>query len=166
MSTTKQTEKTNVMRILDQEKISYQSHCYVTSGAVSAVDLAKALNIDPERVFKTLVTVGKSGEHFVFMIPAEEELNLKKAAAAVGEKSIEMIKQKELLPLTGYLHGGCSPIGMKKPFPTTIHKTALDFETILFSAGKIGYQVEMPLTSLQKILPVKIADLTAESFSC
>lgn len=166
MSTTKQTEKTNVMRILDQAKISYQSHCYVTSGAVSAVDLAKALNVDPQRVFKTLVTAGKSGEHFVFMIPAEEELNLKKAAAAVGEKSIEMIKQKELLPLTGYLHGGCSPIGMKKPFPTTIHKTALDFETILFSAGKIGYQVEMPLTSLQKILPVKIADLTAESFSC
>ena len=155
MSQTKQTEKTNVMRILDAAGVAYRSHCYASSGAVSAVDLASALSADPARVFKTLVTVGKTGNHYVFMSPAAEELNLKKAAAAVGE----MIKQKELLPLTGYIHGGCSPIGMKKPFRTTIHRTAADFETILFSAGKIGYQVEMPLASLQKIINVQTADL-------
>ena len=159
MSQTKQTEKTNVMRILDAAGVAYQSHSYASSGAVSAVDLASALSADPARVFKTLVTVGKTGNHYVFMIPAAEELNLKKAAAAVGEKAIEMIKQKELLPLTGYIHGGCSPIGMKKPFRTTIHRTAADFETILFSAGKIGYQVEMLLASLQKIINVQTADL-------
>ena len=152
-------EKTNVMRILDQKKIPYQSHCYLTSGAVSAVDLAAALGEDPAHVFKTLVTVGKSGAHYVFMVPAAEELNLKKAAAAVGEKSIEMIKSKELLPLTGYIHGGCSPIGMKKLFKTTIHITALDFETILFSAGKIGHQVELSLSDLQKVIPVAISDI-------
>jgi len=159
MSTPKQPEKTNVMRILDAAKIAYQSHNYTASGAVSAVDLAAALNVDPARVFKTLVTVGKSGAHYVFMLPAAEELNLKKAAAAVGEKSTEMIKQKELLPLTGYIHGGCSPIGMKKPFVTTIHESAAGFDTILFSAGKIGYQVELPLASLQKVIPVAVADI-------
>jgi len=159
MSQAKQTEKTNVMRILDAAGIDYQSHSYVSSGTVSAIDLAAALSVDPARVFKTLVTVGKSGNHYVFMIPAAEELNLKKAAAAVGEKSIEMIKQKELLPLTGYIHGGCSPIGMKKPFRTTIHHTAADFETILFSAGKIGYQVEMPLASLQTVMEIGVSDL-------
>lgn len=159
MSQTKQTEKTNVMRILDAAGIEYQSHNYASSGAVSAVDLAAALSADPARVFKTLVTVGKSGNHYVFMIPAAEELNLKKAASAIGEKAIEMIKQKELLPLTGYIHGGCSPIGMKKPFRTTIHRTAADFETILFSAGKIGYQVEMPLASLQKVMDIGVSDI-------
>lgn len=152
-------EKTNVMRILDGAKIPYKYHNYVTSGAVSATDLATALGEDPAHVFKTLVTVGKSGAHYVFMVPAAEELNLKKAAAAVGEKSIEMIKSKELLPLTGYIHGGCSPIGMKKLFKTTIHITALDFETILFSAGKIGHQVELPLSALQKVIPVEISDI-------
>ena len=159
MSSEKNIEKTNVMRILDQKKIPYQSHCYLTSGAVSAVDLAAALGEDPAHVFKTLVTVGKSGANYVFMVPAAEELHLKKAAAAVGEKSIEMIKSKELLPLTGYIHGGCSPIGMKKCFRTTIHSTAENFETILFSAGKIGYQVEMPLASLQKAVRVSVADI-------
>lgn len=152
-------EKTNVMRLLDGARIPYISHCYLTSGAVSAVDLAAALGEDPAHVFKTLVTVGKSGAHYVFMIPAAEELNLKKAAVTVGEKAIEMIKSKELLPLTGYIHGGCSPIGMKKPFRTTIHESAANFPTILFSAGKIGYQVEIPLSDLQKIVSVGIADL-------
>ena len=94
------------------------------------------------------------------MIPVAEELDLKKAAACVGEKAVEMVKSKELLPLTGYIHGGCSPIGMKKSFPTFIHQTASDFETILFSAGKIGWQVEMPPESLQAVQPVKTADLT------
>lgn len=160
MSQTKQAEKTNVMRILDAAKIEYKSHRCASGGeALSAVDLAAALHADPARVFKTLVTVGKSGSHYVFMIPAAEELNLKKAASAVGEKSVEMIKQKELLPLTGYVHGGCSPIGMKKPFRTTIHRTAADFETILFSAGKIGCQVEMPLTSLQKVIELGVSDI-------
>ncbi len=147
------------MRILDGAKIAYKYHNYVTSGAVSATELAEALREDPAHVFKTLVTVGKSGNHYVFMVPAAEELNLKKAASAVGEKAIEMIKSKELLPLTGYIHGGCSPIGMKKLFRTTIHMTAADFPTILFSAGKIGHQVEIPLSDLQKVVPVEIHDI-------
>ena len=155
-------EKTNVMRILDQKKIPYDSHCYLTSGAVSAVDLAAALGQDPAHVFKTLVTVGKSGKNYVFMIPAAEELHLKKAAAAVGEKSIEMIKAKELLPLTGYIHGGCSPIGMKKQFPTFTDATAANFETILFSAGKIGYQVEITLDEFRKAMKFELVDLTVE----
>ncbi len=152
-------EKTNVMRILDAAKIPYKHHNYESSGAVGATDLAAALGENPSHVFKTLVTVGKSGAHYVFMVPAREELHLKKAAAAVHEKSIEMIKQKELLPLTGYIHGGCSPIGMKKLFPTVIHETAKDFPTILFSAGKIGHQVEISLCELQSVVPVTPCDI-------
>ena len=153
-------EKTNVMRILDKHKISYVSHSYAQTDAISGVEVASVLGENPAQVFKTLVTVGKSGGHYVFMIPVAEELDLKKAAACVGEKAVEMVKSKELLPLTGYIHGGCSPIGMKKNFPTFIHQTASDFETILFSAGKIGWQVEMPPESLQAVQPVKTADLT------
>ncbi|MBS5661093.1 MAG: Cys-tRNA(Pro) deacylase [Clostridiales bacterium] len=153
-------EKTNVMRILDKHKISYVSHSYAQTDAISGVEVASVLGENPAQVFKTLVTVGKSGGHYVFMIPVAEELDLKKAAACVGEKAVEMVKSKELLPLTGYIHGGCSPIGMKKSFPTFIHQTASDFETILFSAGKIGWQVEMPPESLQAVQPVKTADLT------
>ena len=155
----KQPEKTNVMRILEQAKIPYQSHSVPATGENSAVDLARMLGEDPARVFKTLVTVGKSGNHYVFMVPAEKELHLKKAATAVGEKSIEMIKAKELLPLTGYIHGGCSPIGMKKPFRTVIHESAPQFETIFFSAGKIGFQIEMPFASLQKAVRVSPCDI-------
>ena len=153
-------EKTNVMRILDKHKISYVSHSYAQTDAISGVEVASVLGENPAQVFKTLVTVGKSGGHYVFIIPVAEELDLKKAAACVGEKAVEMVKSKELLPLTGYIHGGCSPIGMKKSFPTFIHQTASDFETILFSAGKIGWQVEMPPESLQAVQPVKTADLT------
>ena len=153
-------EKTNVMRILDKHKISYVSHSYAQTDAISGVEVASVLGENPAQVFKTLVTVGKSGGHYVFMIPVAEELDLKKAAACVGEKAVEMVKSKELLPLTGYIHGGCSPIGMKKSFPTFIHQTASDFETILFSAGKIVWQVEMPPESLQAVQPVKTADLT------
>ena len=152
-------EKTNVMRILDKHKISYVSHSYAQTDAISGVEVASVLGENPAQVFKTLVTVGKSGGHYVFMIPVAEELDLKKAAACVGEKAVEMVKSKELLPLTGYIHGGCSPIGMKKSFPTFIHKTASDFATILFSAGKIGWQVEMPLKELQTVQPVRTADL-------
>ena len=155
-------EKTNVMRTLDRLKIPYHDYCYLDSGVISGADVAKVLGQDPKRVFKTLVTVGKSRNPLVFMIPAEEELDLKKAAAAAGEKAVEMLKAKELLPLTGYVHGGCSPIGMKKQFRTFIHRTAADFDTILFSAGRIGYQVELPLADLQKAVPVETADLTVE----
>lgn len=152
-------EKTNVMRLLEQHKLPYTPHCYAHTDAVSATDVAAVLGQDPAKVFKTLVTVGKSGQHYVFVIPAERELELKKAASAVGEKSIAMLPQKQLLPLTGYIHGGCSPIGMKKPFPTTLEESALAHDTILFSAGKIGWQVEMTPDDLQKIVPYQTADL-------
>lgn len=151
--------KTNVMRILDKNKTAYKAHCYEDTGAVSGIEVAEALNENPEQVFKTLVTKGKSGEHFVFMIPVAEELDLKKAAVAVGEKSVEMIKQKDLLKTTGYIHGGCSPVGMKKQFLTTVHKTAEKFDTIIFSAGKIGWQVELSLAELRKIIIVNSADI-------
>ena len=144
----KNKDKTNVMRILDQKKITYISHNYESTGAISGVEVAQALNQDPDMVFKTLVTVGKSKANYVFVVPVKKELDLKKAARAVGEKSIEMIKSKELLPLTGYIHGGCSPIGMKKQFVTTIDQSAADCERIIFSGGKIGYQVEMSLFDL------------------
>ena len=153
------TEKTNVMRTLERLKIPYQEHFYGDTEAISGVEVAAVLGEDPARTFKTLVTVGKSRNHYVFMVPVAEELDLKKAAAAVGEKAIEMIKSKELLPLTGYIHGGCSPIGMKKQFRTFIHETAPSFDTILFSAGKIGYQVECSLEGLRKAIPVQCADL-------
>ena len=153
-------EKTNVMRTLDRLGVPYAAHDYTQSGAVAGADVAAVLGEDPARVFKTLVTVGKSRNHYVFMIPVREELDLKKAAQAVGEKAVEMIKSKELLPLTGYVHGGCSPIGMKKPFRTLIHRTAEQFDRIYFSAGKIGWQVECPLDGLKKAVPVESADLT------
>ena len=147
------------MRTLERLKIPYQEHFYGDTDAISGVEVAAALGEDPARTFKTLVTVGKSKTHYVFMIPVAEELDLKKAAAAVGEKAIEMLKSKELLPLTGYVHGGCSPIGMKKQFRTVIHETAPQYETILFSAGKIGYQVECTLDGLRKAVPVETADV-------
>lgn len=155
----KKDEKTNVMRILEQKKISYQSYNYLNTGAVSGVEVAQALGENPDVVFKTLVTEGKSGEHYVFVIPVEKELNLKKAAKSVGEKSIEMIRQKELLPLTGYIHGGCSPIGMKKQFITTVDKNAENYEKIIFSAGKIGYQVEITLEDLKKVIHFQVAEV-------
>ena len=158
----KNTEKTNVMRILDQKKIPYNSYCYVDTDAISGVEIAAVLNQNPDRVFKTLVTVSGSNTNYVFLVPVEKELDLKKAAKAVGEKSISMIKSKELLPLTGYIHGGCSPIGMKKQFVTTVHFTAADFETILFSAGKIGYQVELSLDELKKVINFNLADIICE----
>ena len=158
----KNDEKTNVMRVLDQKKAAYKAFHLELETAVSGVEMAKALNQDPERTFKTLVTVGKSKNHYVFVIPVCRELDLKKAAAAVGEKNIEMIPQKELLPLTGYVHGGCSPIGMKKFFTTTIDEKAQNFDTIMFSAGKIGYQVEVGLEDLKKVIRFQLADVTTE----
>ena len=152
-------DKTNVMRILDQKKIEYKEHTYLNTGAIGGQEVAEALGEDANRVFKTLVTVGKTGNHYVFLVPVNKELNLKKAAKAVNEKKIEMIKSKELLPLTGYIHGGCSPIGMKKFFKTTIHSTAENYDTIMFSAGKIGYQVEASLNSLKKVIRFDLEDI-------
>ncbi|MGN1095862.1 MAG: Cys-tRNA(Pro) deacylase [Eubacteriales bacterium] len=156
-------EKTNAMRRLDSMKIEYKEHYYTDTDAVAGVDIARVLNEDPARVFKTLVTVGKSANHYVFLVPVAEELDLKKAALAVGEKSVEMIKSKELLPLTGYIHGGCSPIGMKKFFRTTLHKTAADFPTIFFSGGRIGFQIELAPQTLSKVIKFEYADLIREN---
>ena len=156
----KQLEKTNVMRILDQGGISYRSYCYLDSGVISGLDVARVLEQDPDQVFKTLVTIGHSGEHYVFVLPVSCELDLKKAAFAVDEKSIHMVKSKELLPLTGYIHGGCSPLGMKKQFVTVIDETAALYETICMSAGKIGYQVQLCADDLARVLPFKFADIT------
>lgn len=155
----KKQEKTNVMRLLDQQKIEYKEHTYDTDVALSGSEVAKILGQDPDMVFKTLVTVGASGEHYVFVVPVTRELNLKKAAKAVGEKNIEMIKSRELLPLTGYIHGGCSPIGMKKFFRTTVDETAQLFDTIMFSGGKIGYQVEMNPSDLGKMIEFEYRDI-------
>ncbi len=151
--------KTNVMRMLDKHKINYKHYTYADTDAISGIDVANVLGQNPKQVFKTLVTISKSKKYYVFLVPVAEELDLKKAAQAVNEKSIEMIKSKELLPLTGYIHGGCSPIGMKKFFVTTIDKSAENFNTIIFSAGKIGYQVEMSLDELNKIISFQTADI-------
>lgn len=155
-------EKTNVMRILDSKKIKYNNYSYVNTDAISGVDVAAAIGADVNQVFKTLVTVGKTSNHYVFVVPVQKELDLKKAAKAVNEKSIEMLKQKDLLPLTGYIHGGCSPIGMKKFFKTTIDASAKQFQTIIFSAGKIGYQVEVTLEDLSKVIRYDLCDITKD----
>ena len=152
-------DKTNVMRILDQKRIKYQSYYYGDTSAVSGVEVASALKQNLGQVFKTLVTVSKSKRNYVFMIPVNEELNLKKAAKSVGEKAISMLPSKELLPLTGYVHGGCSPIGMKKQFPVVIDQSAKEFSTIIFSAGKIGYQVEVSVLDLENLLLCRFADI-------
>ena len=152
-------EKTNVIRILDKKNINYKSYCYLNTDAISGIEVANVLGQDPNQVFKTLVTVGKSKNYYVFMIPVEKELDLKKAARSVEEKSIEMIKSKDLLSITGYIHGGCSPIGMKKFFKTTIDSSVKELDTIIFSAGKIGYQVELNLNELEKVIRFQLADL-------
>ncbi|MEA5143853.1 MAG: Cys-tRNA(Pro) deacylase [Oscillibacter sp.] len=154
-------EKTNVMRLLEQKGIAYTPHTYPhgEGDPTDGVSVAVSLGQDPARVFKTLVTRGAFGGFYVFDIPAAENLDLKKAARAVGEKSVAMIAQKELLPLTGYVHGGCSPLGMKKQFPIVFHETAGSFDTVLVSAGKIGFQVECRPGDLLKLLGAKTADL-------
>ena len=154
-------EKTNVMRLLDQKKVPYTPHAYPEGDgeAADGVTVARSLGLDPDRVFKTLVTKGASGGYYVFDIPVAATLDLKKAARAVGEKSVAMLPSKELLPLTGYVHGGCSPVGMKKPFPTVFHRSALDQETILVSAGKIGFQVEVRPGDLIALVGAKAEDV-------
>lgn len=151
--------KTNVMRLLDQKKAAYTAHSYADTDALSGMEVASALGQNPDQVFKTLVAVSSSKKYYVFLVPVCKELNLKKAAQAVGEKKIDMLKAKELLPLTGYIHGGCSPIGMKKFFHTTIDSSAEHFETIVFSAGKIGYQVELSLDELKKVIAFDLGDI-------
>ncbi len=155
----KNTEKTNVMRLLEQKKIPYTSHDYTDTGVISGTEVAAVLNQNPEQVFKTLVTAGSSGANYVFLVPVQKELDLKKAARAAGEKSIRMVKSKDLLPLTGYVHGGCSPTGMKKPFRTILDASAASLDTILFSGGRIGHQVEIPYSELKKILRYELEDI-------
>ena len=153
-------EKTNVMRVLTQKKIKFESYHLDITEALSGVEMAAMLKQNPAQVFKTLVTVGASKKNYVFVVPVCGELNLKKAAKIVGEKSIEMIKSKELLPLTGYIHGGCSPIGMKKLFNTVVDESAKGYNTIIFSGGKIGYQVEVSVNDLSKVIPFVLADIS------
>ncbi len=153
--------RTNVTRLLDQKKAAYIPHGFPAKEAVSGGEAARLLGIEPERVYKTLVTVGKSGGHYVFLVPVLRELDLRKAAAAVGEKKLDMLPQKELLPLTGYVHGGCSPIGMKKHFPTVLDSSAEERETIVFSAGRIGCHVEISPAELGKVLEWTWADICA-----
>ena len=153
-------EKTNAIRFLEQKKIKFIVHNYLSSGAISGIDVANSLNENPNIVFKTLVTQGKSHQYYVFLVPVNKELDLKKAASCVNEKSIEMIKSKDLLPLTGYIHGGCSPIGMKKFFKTIIDISASNYDKIIFSGGKIGYQIETTLLELSKIIKFDLKDIT------
>ena len=158
MSRKKET-KTNAMRILDAAGVDHQIHVFEADGTMTGVEIAQMLGEEPEHVFKTLVTIGKSKEHYVFMVPVAEELDLKKAAKAAGEKSIEMVKSRELFDLTGYVHGGCSPLGMKKFFKTFIDETCILFDTILFSGVRIGTQIEMSFDDLASVIDISPVDL-------
>lgn len=158
----KKEEKTNAMRVLDQKGIFYKIHSYVNTNAISGIDVATVLQENPNVVFKTLVTESKTGNHYVFLVPVNKELDLKKAAKTVGEKSISMLKQSKLLPLTGYIHGGCSPIGMKKIFKTVIDISANDYDKIIFSGGKIGYQIEISLMDLKKAISFELSDISVD----
>lgn len=153
--------KTNVMRILDQKKIRYVIHTY--QNAVSGIEVADTLNESYDKVFKTLVTVSNTNNHYVFVVPVNKELDLKKAAKVVGEKSIEMLKSALLLPLTGYIYGGCSPVGMKKQFRTIVDKSASNKDRIFVSGGKIGYQIEIELSELKKVVNFEFEDITKDN---
>lgn len=165
----KKSEKTNVMRVLEQKKVAYTAHAYAPEGmapeevaSLTGEEIATRLGEPVEQVFKTLVTRGKSGQYYVFVIPVAKALDLKKAAKAAGEKSVAMILQKELLPLTGYVHGGCSPVGMKKQFPTFVDTSAEDMDRMFVSAGKVGVQAELAPADLAKVIRLTFADLTTE----
>ncbi len=155
-------EKTNAMRILDQKKVAYKEHTLGINEAVSGVEAATLLGVDESLVFKTLVTVGKSLEHYGFVVPVASELDLKKAAACVNEKNVEMVKSKDLLSLTGYVHGGCSPVGMKKFFKTTFDESAQNVDRIFFSGGRIGFQIETTLSELKKAINFQVKDITVK----
>ena len=156
-------EKTNVMRILDQRRVPYTPHTYpVGDAAPDGVSVAAMMGQDPAAVFKTLVCRGAGGGFYVFDIPVAATLDLKKAARAVGEKSVAMIAQKELLPLTGYIHGGCSPVGMKKPLPTVFHESVNGLDTVTVSAGKVGHQIECRPADLIALVGADTADITVD----
>ncbi|MCR4585496.1 MAG: Cys-tRNA(Pro) deacylase [Lachnospiraceae bacterium] len=157
----KKEEKTNVMRVLESKKVGYFAHSYEADPTLTGEDIAQILGEDPGKVFKTLVTQGRSGAYYVFVVPVTEELDLKKAAKASGEKAVSMIKQKELLPLTGYVHGGCSPVGMKKPFPVFLHETAETYDRIFVSAGKVGFQIELSPQDLIAVTGGRLADIAS-----
>ena len=152
-------DKTNCMRVLESKKIAYTPHLYEADPSLSGEQIAGILGEEPDQGFKTLVTAGKPQKYYVFVIPVNRELNLKKAAAAVGEKSVSMIPQRDLLPLTGYVHGGCSPIGMKKKFPSYIHESAVGLEKIFVSAGRVGCQAELAPADLIRAAELRPADL-------
>lgn len=152
-------DKTNAMRLMDMKKAIYKVHTYLNTGAVSGTEVARILNEDPRQVFKTLVTISSDRNLFVFLIPVAEELDLKAAARSVGQKKIEMLRSKDLFSLTGYIHGGCSPVGMKKFFKTTIDISAKTHDKIIFSGGKIGYQIETSLEELSKVISFDFADI-------
>ncbi|MBR2812095.1 MAG: Cys-tRNA(Pro) deacylase [Solobacterium sp.] len=154
-------KKTNAMRMLENAGIPYTEHTYETDdGLIDGVSVAAKCGEDPEQVFKTLVTIGDDRNHYVFVIPVKEKLDLKACARAAGVKNVEMIPQKELLPTTGYIHGGCSPVGMKKLFPTFVDETAMLFDTILVSGGRVGVQVEVSPDRLLEVTNGKYAALT------
>lgn len=153
--------KTNALREIEAAGVEHRALTFECPEAISGVEVAAKLGEDPDRVFKTLVTQAKSGAHYVFMVPVACELDLKKAAATVGEKAVAMIKARDLLPLTGYVHGGCSPVGMKTSFRTTIDETAQLYDTIFFSGGRIGCQVEMAPDDLDALVGLTFADITA-----
>lgn len=155
--------KTNVMRILDKAKITYKAHTYDHSdGAIDGAAVAEKMGQNPEQVFKTLVTKGAGRDYYVFVVPVLKELDLKKAAKSVGEKHVEMIHVKDINKVTGYIRGGCSPIGMKKQFTTVFDKSAENIETIIVSAGKIGYQIELAPKDLIELVGAKTAEITAD----
>ena len=162
MSAVKHLSKTNALRILDSLGVPYEATEFETDGAVSGVEAASRIGADESRVYKTLVTVGKSGAHYVFVIPVAEELDLKKAAAAAGEKNVSMLLSRLLLPLTGYVHGGCSPIGMKKQFPTFIDESAVLLESIFVSGGRIGLQIKISPDDLAEAVEAKFTALCSE----
>lgn len=153
--------KTNAMRLLDQKKIEYEVKEIEDAEGLSGSQMALKAGENPEEVYKTLVTVGAKGAHYVFVVPVEKELDLKKAAKTVGEKSISMIHQKELLPLTGYIHGGCSPVGMKKFFRTVFDKSVLIHERIYFSGGKVGVQVRIRTVDISKAIKCEFEDIVS-----
>ena len=155
--------KTNAMRILDKNKIPYELISYECDEFIDGLHTAEKTGAPVEQSFKTLVAQGKSKAYYVFVVPIAEEVDLKLAAKTVGEKSIEMIHVKDINAITGYVRGGCTPIGMKKLFPTTFQKEAEEYNTIMFSAGKIGYQVEMNIKDLAKVIPYKTADITIDN---
>lgn len=159
MAKKKKNIKTNAMRLLETAKVNFNIREYPEDGPIAATDVAKYLNQPTDRVFKTLVTTAGSNEYFVFCLPGDNELDLKAGAKIAGVKKIEMLKQKDLFPLTGYIHGGCSPIGMKKVFPTFIDNSAFNWESIYVSAGKIGMQIEIDPTDLKKLIDIEAADI-------